>query len=82
MEQTHAFAEGYFTQNGVKKEYIKRSKAKTGFSCIDSTAGKQESRLIKSSMATKYKPYSTNQPANRRVSSIRKSKKQVDAIAR
>jgi hypothetical protein len=24
MEQTHVFAEGNFTQNGVKKEYIKR----------------------------------------------------------
>lgn len=76
MEQTHVFAEGNFTQNGVKKEYIKRRKSKSGFASIDSMAGKQESRLIKSSMATKYKPYSTNQPTNRRVSSIRKSNKQ------
>ncbi len=73
---THVFAEGNFTQNGVKKEYIKWSKSKNGFATIDSMAGKQESRLIKSSMATKYKLYSTNQPANRRVSSIRKSNKQ------
>jgi hypothetical protein len=70
-ELMHAFQEGHSTQHGVKEECVTRINTKTGTS-IDAMTGTQETRIIKSTQASKYKLYS-NQLPKQRDSSIRKS---------
>ena len=69
----HVFEQDNYTQDGVKAKNLKRKSSRL-HSSLDAMAGKQETKSIKCSITSTVSHYSDNQPTNRRVHSIRKTK--------